>query len=410
MPKSYIINGLDIGSGSIKLISVLKKPGELNFEVLYQDQAESFGVRRGVVVDTQKTAEIISLLVAKMEQNCGQKISNIYASVGGGHIFCSSSRGLVSVSRADRKISEEDIERVLQAAQTFSLSSNKEILEVVPKEFIVDGEGKIKEAVGLEGVRLEADILAVCGFSPYLKNSTQAIFNSGLHLNDLIPTALASARAVLTPREKESGVCVLDIGAGTTSMAVFEEGSLIHTAVFPVGSAHITSDIAVCLKTDLDTAEKIKLEFGSCGKPFFPLGKKRDRKEEKKIKVEAEEPLIFSRKALREIIGTRVSEIFNLAGKDLKKISRQGNLPAGIILTGGGSKMAGIRDLARKELKLPCRIGAPINFPAGQQDPSFSTVCGLVLEGAELEEEGNVSGFGNMIKEKIRKLLRIFIP
>ena len=401
MPKQYIINALDIGSGSIKLLSVSKKPGERDFEILSQNQESSLGIRKGVVVDVSRTAATIASLVKKNEQDCGQKIESVYANIGGGHISCISSRGLVSVSRADQKISEEDIKRVLQAAQAISLpSKNGEIIEVFPKEFIVDGEGGLKQALGLEGVRLEVEALVLCGFSPYLKNSSQTILDSGLQISELIADPLASARAVLTLREKELGVCVLDIGAGTIGMAVFEEGNLIHAAVFPFGSGHITSDIAICLQTDIDTAEKIKLEFGTCKVPCS----KKEKKTEKKIKIEGEEPIVFSRKELTDIIEARVLEVFDLVNKELKKISRQGRLPAGIVLTGGGARLPGIKEIAKKELKLPCRIGIAQGFPNFQAEPSLSTLYGLILEGLDLEEENPKP------RNILRKILRIFIP
>ncbi len=402
MSKPYIINALDIGSDSIKLLTVSKKSGEADFEILSHNQQTSLGIRKGVVIDVLKVAEIISSLKEKAEQDCGQRIDNVYANIGGGHIFCTSSRGLVSVSRADQKISEEDIARVLQAAQAISLPSNKEIIEVFPKEFIVDGEGGVKNAIGMEGVRLEAETLILCGFSPYLKNSSQSILKSGLQINYLTLAPLDSARAVLTPREKELGVCILDIGAGTTGLAVFEEGNLIHTAVFPIGSGHITSDIAICLKTDIDTAEKIKLEFGNCLVPS---------KDKKKIRIEGEEPLIFSKKALKDIIEARVSEIFAISNKELKKISRQRLLPAGVVLTGGGAKLPGIKELAKKELKLPCRIGVSQISPAFQEDPSLSSLYGLILEGVDSEEEqGNFPNPGKGIRNKLKKMFRMFIP
>jgi cell division protein FtsA len=407
MPRPYIITALDIGSGFIKILSVSKKPGEPDFEVSGLAQEHSSGIRKGVVIDIPKVVGITSFLTKKIEQESGKKTEGVYASFGGGHIFCTSSHGLVSVSRADQKISEEDIDRVIQAAKTFPLPSNKEIIEVFPKEFFVDGEGKIKEAVGMEGVRLEADILALCCFSPYLKNSSQAVLNSGLQVYDLTPAPLASAKAVLTPREKELGVCVLDIGSGTTGMAVFEEDVLLHTAIFPIGSGHITNDIAICLKTDIDTAERIKLEFGGCRK-LSPKGK--PGKNEKKIKIEGEESLVFSRKILADIIEARVSEIFTVVNKELKRISRQGLLPAGVVLTGGGAKLPGIKELAKKELKLPCRVGAPRGFASLPEDPALSTLCGLILGGIDLEEEGTSPGVGKGIREKIKKIFRIFIP
>ncbi len=410
MSRPHTIAALDIGSGSIKMLLVSKKPEGADFEILGQKQEISSGVRRGVVIDVPKVTEIIFSLKEKMEGDFGKKINNIYVNIGGGHLFCIPSRGLVSVSRADQKISEEDVERVLQAARTISLSShNKEVIEVFPRDFIVDGEGGIKEPTGMQGVRLETDVVALCGFSPYVKNLSQTVLNAGFQSNVLIPASLASSRAVLTPKERELGVCVLDIGAGTTSLAVFEEENLLHSAVFPIGSANITNDLAICLKTDIDTAERIKIEFGGCR--TSSLKNEGKYKKEKKIKIEGEEPLIFSKKLLTDIIEARVSEIFDLALKELKKISRQKLLPAGIVLTGGGAKLPGIKNLAKKEFKLPSRIGTPNLFPDFQENSSLSTLCGLILEGAGAEEyPERVSGFWKELLIKLKKLFSVFIP
>jgi len=407
MAKQYIINALDIGSGSIKLLSVAKTPGEDTFEILAQEQAPSLGVRKGVVINNQEVAQTISSLVEKASHSCNRKIDNVYANIGGGHIHSTCSKGLVSVSRADRKISGEDVERVLQAARAVSLCSNNEIIDTFPKEFIVDGEGGVKQAVGMEGVRLEAEALLLCGFSPYIKNSSQSITSSGLAINELVPDPLVSSKAVLTPREKELGVCVLDIGAGTTSMSVFEEGNLIHAVILPVGSGHITNDIAICLKTDIDTAEKIKIEFGTCKNVS-----KKDKKG-KKIKLEGDDSLSFSTKLLGDIIDARVCEIFTLVDKELKKISKQEMLPAGVVLTGGGAKLPGVKDVAKRELKLPCRIGIPKGLSGFQADPSMASLLGLVLEGTE-EEEGNVRVSRWHIPDKakgfFKSVANIFIP
>jgi cell division protein FtsA len=403
MAKSSIITGLDIGSSTIKALVAKKKPKEEDLEVLGEVEENSSGIRRGVVIDISQVAETISLVLKKAQAETGQKINSVYANVGGAHLYCTSSHGLVSVSRADQKISEEDIARVLEAAQTFSLPSNKEILEIFPKEFIIDGEKGIKEPLGLQGVRLEAEVLVLAGFAPYIKNLTQAILRSGFQIDDLICSPLASARAVLTPREKELGVALLDIGAGTTGLCVFEEGTLIHLAIFPIGSGHITNDIAICLKTDIDTAERIKLEFGSCS-----LGK--NEKSKTQIRITGEEPLVFSKKMLAEIIEARISEIFGEVQKELKKISRQGLLPAGIVLTGGGAKLPKIRDFAKKELKLPCRIGLPRGFSPPQEDSRLATVCGLVLEGADLENEEKFSLPSRGIGAKLKRIFKIFIP
>ncbi len=405
MSKINIITGLDIGTSSLKLL-VAKKTRESEFEVLALVKENSVGVRKGVIVDIEEVSNIVQTLVSQAEEISGQKISSVYVNIGGSHIFCVLSHGLVSVSRADQKISEEDINRVLQEAQTFSLPSNKEILNVFPKEFIVDGEKEIKEPLGMQGVRLEVEVLALAGFSPYLKNLNQAVLNSGLQkIDDRIPSIVAAANTCLTKRQKEIGVALLDIGAGTSNLAVFEEGDLIHLAIFPIGSGNITNDIAIGLKTDIDTAERIKIEFGACAL------KGNNKKE--KVETEDGDILIFSQRFLLKIIEARVFEIFREVNKELKKISHQGLLPAGIVLTGGGSKIPGIVEFAKKELSLSCCKGMPQGIFLQEKDPNLSVVCGLVLEGADLESElkdSGLAGFGQGLGAKIKKIFKIFIP
>ncbi|MDI6591709.1 MAG: cell division protein FtsA [Patescibacteria group bacterium] len=408
MAKGRIITGLDLGTATIKiLVGLWRKSKEV--EVLAQSEEPSSGIRRGVVINPSEVANLIRTSFKKIQEKINQKIDSVYVNIGGGHIFSTTSRGLVSVSRADQKISSEDVERVLAASQTLSLPPNREILEVFPKEFIVDGEKGIKEVLGMQGVRLEAEVLILCGFTPYLKNLTQAVLDAGLQIADIVISPLASSRACLTPREKELGVALLDIGAGTTSLAVFEEGDLLHMAILPIGSSHITNDIAIFLKSDIDIAERIKLEFGSC---LFqsPQPPKTARGTDKKIRIEMDsgEPLIFSHKQLIEIIEARVSEIFGEINKELKKISRQGLLPAGVVLTGGGAKLPKIVELAKKELRLPCRIGKPQGFSLLQEDPALALVCGLVLKGVDMERESGFSGKG--IGAKLKRIFKIFIP
>lgn len=406
MPKCSIITGLDVGTSKIKILVAKKDAGKEGLKVLSLVQEPAFGIRKGVVINIGETSRIINAAVDKAKSECGQKIDSVFANINGSHIFVSSSHGTVAVSRADQRISEEDIARVMQAAQTFSLPINKEVLDVFPKEFIVDGQRQIKEAFGMQGARLEAEVLVLGAFSPYIKNLTQAVLDSNLQISDIIPSPIAAARACLTSRQKELGVMILDIGAGTTSLAIFQEGLLVHAAVFPIGSFHITNDIAIGLRTDIDIAEDIKIEFGSC----FSQG---SRKKERIDIPNSEEPLIFSQKKVFDIVEARVLEIFNEVQKELKKISCQGLLPAGIVLTGGGSKLPRIVDLAKKELKLPCRIGKPSGFLDLEEDLSLSTVCGLVLIGADSEYAANESAlksFGRGVGNKFQKIFKIFIP
>jgi len=422
MAKGNVIIGLDIGSGTIKALAVYKPKKKERLEVLGFAEEISSGVRKGVVISPDEVSVIIRSVFKKISEKINQNpsrsegwrrtnvlrgVNSVYVNVGGSHIFCTGSRGLVSVSRADQKISPEDVERVLQAARTFPLPSNREVLEVLPKEFIIDGEKGIKEVLGMHGVRLEAEVLVLGGFAPYIKNLTEAVLNSGLQINDLVISPISSSRAVLTLREKELGVALLDIGAGTTGFSIFEERDLIHLAILPIGSGHITNDIAIGLKTDIDIAERIKLEFGTSS--FQGSDKK------EKIKLSEGETLVFSRKQLSKIIEARVLEIFKEVNKELKKISHQQLLPGGVVLTGGGAKLPKIKEFARREFRLPCRLGRPQGFSSAQEDPKLATVCGLVLRGLDLESEklgfgGGFSIRGKGIGSRIKKIFKIFVP
>lgn len=402
MAKERFITGLDIGTSSIKTLTVKREPKEEGLGLVLKSSETSGGVRKGTVVGVEKVSSICKNIFSKISEDLGQDIDSIYINLSGSHLFSVPSRGLVSVSRADQKISEEDIQRVLQAARTISLSSNKEIFEVFSKEYIIDGVKGIREPIGLQGVRLEVEVLALGGFSPYLQNVRQAVLNSELEILDMIPSPIAAARAVLTEKQKELGVALLDIGAGITSLAVFEEGSLIHLAILPMGSADITNDIAIGLKTGINTAEGVKIEYGSC----FLKG--RDIK--RKINIGEDDPLIFSQKFLVKIISDRISEIFEQVNEELKSISREKLLPAGIVLTGGGAKMHKIVELAKNKIHLPVRLGKPEGILGINGDLTMATVCGLVLMGADLEGTKGGSEILEKITSKIKKIFKNFIP
>jgi cell division protein FtsA len=381
MAKNQIICGLDIGTSAIKALAVSKKTEGEGLEVLGRVEVPSFGVRRGVVAKTEEVSKNVAEVLSQLQEEVGQKIEDVYINIGGSHIYSVPSRGTVVVSRADQKISEEDKNRVIQAAQTFPLPSNREILDIFPRGFIVDSQGQIKEPLDMQGVRLEAEVLALCAFSPFLKNLTGTIFGAGFQISHVVPSRLASSESVLTPQQKELGVCLIDIGAGTTDLAVYKEGDLIHAAVFPIGSERITHDLAVGLKTDIEIAEQIKKEYGTC------LWKGGSKKEKINLSQNSDngDSLIFSYKMLSKIIEARVSEIFDLVQQEIKK-TPSGLLPAGIVLTGGGAKLPKIVELAKKELKLPSRVGFPSQLrELGKDACCWSTAVGLVLGGASLE-------------------------
>lgn len=395
------ITALDIGTDTIKVLVVTKDPQGKEFEVLSQVSVPCSGVRKGVVMKPLQLAEEIRIAIEEAQLSSNQKISSVVLNVNGSHLSLVSSKGVVAVSRADREISQEDIARVMKNAQMVGLPSNKEIIDVFPREFIIDGEKGIKDAIGMKGTRLEAEVFLLCAFSPYLQNLTKAVSSAGLHPVDIKASPIAAAESVLTPQQKELGVVVIDIGADTTGMAVFEEENLIHMAVFPVGSKHITNDIAIGFRCDINTAEKIKREYGACTR------KKEKSKKYRRDKIKFSDSLVFSRKMLIGIVEARVSEIFELINKELKKISRQKLLPAGVVLVGGGAKLSRIVDLCKKELKLPARIGKPKGFIGLEEDPIWATACGLVVDAAETEE---TSSIGRGILDKLKNLFRIFIP
>ncbi len=406
MAKNHIITGLDIGTSAIKALAVSRNPETGELEFLGKSKYPSFGIRRGVAVKPEEISKRIVKVLYQLQEETGRKTEDVYINIGGSHLFVTPSQGSVVVSRADQKISEEDKHRVIQAAQAFPIPSNREILEIFPREFVVDNQGQIKDPVDMQGVRLEVNILALCAFSPFLKNLTSSVLKAGFHISDITPSILASSRAVLTPQQKELGVCLLDIGAGTTDMAVYEEGDLVHAAVFPVGSERITNDLAVCLKTDVDLAEQIKKEFGRC---VLNGGNK---KEKVKISKEAGSgEIAFTHKILVKIIEARVREIFKLVSKELKKAPLQGQLTSGVVLTGGGAGLPKMTELAKKELKLPARLGKVKGLAGFEEDFSWSTAAGIVLAIADDGQGGGgIPAVPAKLSGKMKKIFKIFIP
>jgi len=262
----------------------------------------------------------------------------------------------------------------------------------------------------LSGVRLEAKVILLCIFSRDFLNLTQAVLNSKVQINDVLPSPLAAAKAVLTPQQKELGVALIDIGAATTSLAVFEEGDLIHLAIFPIGSSNITNDIAIGLKTEPAIAEAIKKQHGTC---VFAKKEKEIIKDQSHKKIEIfdkSDSLAFTKKDLVDIIEPRVSEILDLVQKELKKIGKHKMLPGGIVLTGGGVKLPKIKELTRDTLELNCEIGIPKGIVGIQEDPSLATVAGLALGGVDFDEEASILGLTKGWGSKIKKIFRIFIP
>ena len=411
MASNNIVTGLDIGTHSIKALVAQRKQRE--WEVLSYAEIPSFGLRKGSVVNVEETAKNVQMIMSGIEKDCNRRVNSVFVNIGGSHLYVTPSDGIISVSRADQRISKEDIERVKQATKAINIPHNEDVLDVFVREFIIDDQKGIKQPEGLTGIRLEAKVLLLCYFVPYFTNLTQAVLGSKLQINDIVPSPIAAAKAVLTPQQKEVGVALIDIGASTTSLVVFEEGELLHLAIFPIGSENITKDIAIGLKTEMAIAEAIKKQHGTCMLPKSGANLHVDKNDTSKRKIEVfdkSSSLNFTKKDLVDIIEPRVSEILDLVQKELKKIGRQELLPGGIVLTGGGAKIPKIRELTKETLNLACEIGTPQGIIGLQDDPALATVAGLTLGGVDFDDESGILGLTKGWKSKTREWFKNFIP
>ena len=395
MAEQEIIAGLDIGSSAIRLAVGQSVGEEGKIHIIGAAEVAAEGISKGIISSIEDAVSSISACLEKAERMIGVPIERAWVGISGSHIISQESRGVVAVARSDGEISEDDIERSIEAARTVATPPNYEILHVIPKSFTVDGQIGIKDPLGMTGVRLEVDTQIIQGLSSQIKNLTKAVYRPGINIEDLVLSILATSEAVLTSRQKELGVAVINIGGSTTSMAVFEEGDILHTTVLPVGSDHITSDIAIGLRISIDTAEKIKLEYGTA------LINGINKRDEIDIgELEGKESNFVSKKYIAEITEARVEEIFDKVDAELKKIDKSGKLPAGVILTGGGAKLNHLIEAAKKKLRLPASLGTPLNITSAIDkinDPAFSTAIGLVIWGNQLESQRRGGGFSKLL-------------
>ncbi len=395
MSDQEIVAGLDIGSTAIRLAVGQFVGTHEKIHIIGSAEVPAEGISKGVISSIEDAVSSVSACLEKAERMVGMPVESAWVGISGSHIISQESHGVVAVARSDGEISEDDIARAIEAARTVATPQNYEILHVIPKSFTVDGQGGIKDPLGMTGVRLEVDTQIIQGLSSQIKNITKALYRPGLNIEDLVLSILATAEAVLTNRQKELGVVVVNIGGATTSLAVFEEGDILHTAVLPIGSDHITSDIAIGLRIPIDTAEKIKLEFGTA------LADNIGKRDEIDIgALEGKESNFVSKKYIAEITEARVEEIFDLIDHELKKIDRSGKLPAGAVLTGGGSKLADMIEAAKRRLRLPAALGQPLAVTSAidkVNDPSFSTAIGLVVWGSQMQGQRGGGGLGKLL-------------
>lgn len=399
MPKERIVVGIDVGTYNTYTVIGVNSPEYSLPQITGIGKARSQGVRRGIIINTEEAVESIKQSVQEASSSAGVSISSAMLSVGGNHIVSFPSRGTIAVSRADGKISKDDIVRVLDAAKTISLPPNKEVLHTIPNEYMVDGEGGLQDVEGMTGLRLETNALIVGAASSHLRNLEYCLSEAGFEIESFVLSILASSRTVLSNRQKEIGVACIDIGGGTTDIAIFEEGEMVYTDVIPLGGEAITNDIAIGLRTKIEIAEKIKKEYG------IATVQEADKSDIISLsEFDSSETDTFTRREVATIMEARLKEIFEEVNKKLKDAKKEALLPGGVVLVGGSAKIRNIVDLCKQELKLPCRIGFPKEAESvlgSIEDPSLASALGLVFW--QLEQEDNASGYISKVSGPIEK-------
>lgn len=415
--RHNLIAGLDIGSSMVRMAvgQLVENDGRGGPEVQILAGAEAVaeGMHRGSVKSIEDVVSSVSACLERVERVAGAPVESVWLGISGLNIMSQNAKGIVAVSKTDSEISEEDVRRAIEAARAISTPLNFDVLHVLPKVFGVDGQAGIKDPIGMTGIRLEVDAQIILGLSSQIKNLTKAVYRSGVDIEDLVLSALADAEAALVPRQKELGVVVVNLGGSTTSLSVYEEGDFLHTAVLPAGSENITKDVALGLRTSIDVAERIKLEFGHCNSEIIS---KKDEIDLFDFGAPAHE--IIRRKFLGEIIEARMEEILLAVDQELRRVQRSGLLPAGAVFVGGGAKIPGLVDLAKRTLRLPASIGYPMNLASVTDkvnDLGYTTAVGLVkwgsvMQGGAAARTPRGGGFVGKSYSYIKKFVRMFTP
>ncbi|MGB9734869.1 MAG: cell division protein FtsA [bacterium] len=393
-----MIVGLDIGTTKICAIVGELKEGTIDI-VGIGKVSPSHGLSKGNIINIEATVKAIRQAIEEAELMSDYEISNVYTGIAGDHIKSFNSNGVIAIK--DREVKPSDIRRVVDAAKAMPIPQDREVIHVLPYEFIIDDQGGIKDPTGMAGVRLEAKVHIVTANMSSSMNIVKACNRSGLVVSDIALQSIASSEAVLNPEEKDLGVAIVDIGGGTTDIAIFYDGSIKYTSVIGLGGEHITKDISVGLRTPIHEAEKIKIKYGTA------LRSNVDKAEMVEVPgIGNRKPRTISRSTLAEIIELRVEEILSLVDKELVKSGFKEFISAGIVLTGGSSLLDGIVDLGEQIFNLPVRIG----FPSGVggltdvvKDPSYATAVGLVIYGSKHQQVKTYSGRDIDILKSIRE-------
>ncbi|MDO8425072.1 MAG: cell division protein FtsA [bacterium] len=375
-----LICGIDVGSRVVRAVAGEFVEDGRGVRLIGAAEAPAEGVRRGTITSMEDAVASITAAIEQLERMSGSPVRRAWVSVSGPYVTTRSSRGVVAVARTDGEVQDGDVERALEAARAGATPPNFEVLHIIPRAYVLDHQDGIRDPIGMTGARLEVDASIIQAVSAHIRNLTKSVYQAGLEIDDLVLGSLATAEAVTTPRQRELGVTVVNIGATTTSVVVQEEGDVVHLATIPIGGEHVTSDIAIGLRISLDQAERVKLAVGTAIAD--------DVKKQEEIDLEdvaGGVPERVSRRYVAEIIEARMEEIFERVDRELTAAGCSGSLPAGVVLVGGGAKLPGIVEVARQKLRLPVCVGKPYAVDSVVErafDPGFATATGLVIWGA----------------------------
>ena len=402
--KPKHIAGLDIGTSSVR-VAIAEQGVSGDLTLLGLGEVPSRGLRKGVVINIEATVAAIGEAVEQAETMAGVNLNSVYASISGSHLRGFSSNGIVGIR--GKEVALYDIEKVMEAAKAVAIPMDREVLHVLPQEFIIDDQDGIREPIGMSGVRLEARVHMVTGSISSAQNVVKCANRCGLTVKDIIASTLSSGSSVIGAEEQELGVCLVDIGGGTTDVAVYHGGSVRHTSVISVGGGHITNDIAAGLRTPIAAAEKIKCEYGSA---ITHAGNRNDTVEV--ASTGGRPPRVLSRMVLSEIIEPRVTEIFQLVKNDLHEAELGESIASGIVLTGGTSNLEGVVELAERVFELPVRVGMPQSLKGMRdmiQHPEYATVVGLILHGAKVVSVKPFSDNKGFVRGTIQRVSDWFV-
>jgi len=424
MPRDRTVAGIDIGSH--KICTVIANLTDKKISVIGVATIPAKGVKKGVIVDIDEAVEAISQSMDGAERMAGSSISTVFVTVGGSHISSLNSKGVVAVTHQEAEITSEDVERVTEAAQAISVPSSREIIHVVPREFIVDSQDGIRDPVGMSGIRLEVETNITIGSTTAMKNLIKCVQQVGVNPAELVYSAFASSESVLTDTEKELGSVLMDIGGGSTSLIIFSGGSPAYSSVLPIGGQNITNDLAIGLRTSMENAEKIKLRLSeevpyATSSLALVASLSSEDKAEPTSEIDVSgmglEVDKLPKKLVNDIIKARLVEIFSLVSLEIKKSGWQGSLPAGAVLVGGGARTYGAESAAKSVLKVPVRIGYPSGVTGLIEEiggPDYAAVVGLLVYGSRGKEEKRFSfapaGKISQFFSKLGSWFKTFLP